>query len=288
MAEPRYKIKGIGLPFEAQYSSCSNLKPQQFDWSIQDGDYEVHIDNGLFIQPNHSFPKQKRYGWVCESRFIVPNVYHFLIQNHKILFDNFYEKIFTCDSQLLELNSKFEYVQNGSNYPWIPLNEWKIYTKSKTCSMFASPKLMTEGHVYRHEIAKQAIDLGYDVFGGAHGTKRTVTDPRNPWLTKGDGLRDYMFSIIIENGNYDSYYTEKLTDCFATGTIPVYWGTKKLPDIFDKDGIIFLEEEKEKEILFNLTKEFYDSKKEAIKNNFNALQLLKLADDQLFGKICHR
>jgi hypothetical protein len=94
-----------------------------------------------------------------------------------------------------------------------------------------------------------------------------------------------MFSIIIENGNYDSYYTEKITDCFATGTVPVYWGTKKLPDIFDPDGIFWLEKGKEKEAMNSLNFELYESKKEFIENNFNALRELKLADDQLFKKI---
>jgi len=278
------KIKGVGLPFDAQFSSCSNIKPVEFEWSLTEGDYLVHIDGGLFYEPESSFAKEKRFGWLCESSDIIPNVINFVKEKYNILF-HYYHRIFTHDSRLLNLDSRFVYCPNGSNYPWIPSNEWKIYTKSKICSMHCSPKTFTQGHVYRHTVAKQAIESGYDVFGGAHGTKRTVTDPKNPWLTKADGLRDYMFSIIIENGNYDSYYTEKITDCFATGTVPVYWGTKKLPDIFDPRGIIWLDVGKEKETSNSLNFELYESKKEFVENNFNALQQLKLADDQLFEKI---
>lgn len=285
MAESRYKVRGIGLPFEAQYSSCSNIKPQKFDWCLDSGDYNIHVDQGLLFQPDNLIPKNKRYGWICESSCIVPNVYNFLIYNHKVLFENFYTAIYTCDQSLLDLDSRFKYCPNGSNYPWIRKAEWGIYEKTKICSMFASPKVFTEGHVYRHNVAKTAIDKGFDVFGGAHGTTRTIIDPKNPWDTKLEGLGYYMFSIIVENGNYDSYYTEKITDCFATGTIPIYWGTKNLPREFDQDGIIWLEEGKEDEILNSLNEDLYKEKLKAIKNNLNVLSSLKIADDYLFEEI---
>ena len=285
MAEPGYKIKAINAPFDIKYSSCSNLKPTNFSWSTQEGDYQVHIDRGMLQRPNNALPKEKRFGWFCESRFIVPDLYSFLIHNHKILFENFYNKIFTCDDSLLNLNPNFVYCPVGSNYPWVPKEQWKIYDKIKLCSMFCSPKLRTEGHAYRHQIARLALDNGIDVFGGAHGTPRTVIDPQNPWNTKIDGIKDYMFSVVIENGIYDSYWTEKVTDCFATGTIPVYHGTKKIFDFFDSDGIILLKSGKEQEILQNLSKELYTSKMTAIKNNFDAVNKIKLADDWLFDQI---
>ena len=28
------------------------------------------------------------------------------------------------------------------------------------------------------------------------------------------GLCDYMFSVVIENGIYETYFTEKILDCF--------------------------------------------------------------------------
>jgi len=285
MAEPRYKVRAIGAPFEIQHSSCSNLKPSNFNWTTEKSEYDVHIDRGMMQQPDFSISKEKRYGWVCESSCIIPDVYNFLIHNHKVLFENYYNKIFTCDQSLLNLNTNFIYCPVGSNYPWIPKDQWGIHPKNKLCSMFCSPKLKTEGHVYRHQIARLALDNEFDIFGRAHETPRTVVDPRNPWNTKIDGVKDYMFSIVIENGIYDSYWTEKITDCFATGTIPVYSGTKKVLDFFDGDGIIFLESGKEQEILQSLSKEFYTLKMAAIKNNFDAVNKIKLADDWLFDEI---
>ena len=285
MAESGHKIRGIGLPFDVQYSSCSNIKPKNFEWSVTSQQYDVHIDQGLLVQPDTTVLKQNRFGWICESRFIIPNVYSFLIYNYKILFDNFYTNIFTCDQSLLDLDHRFKYCPNGSNYPWIRKENWGIYEKTKICSMFASPKVFTEGHVYRHKVAKMAINKGFDVFGGAHGTTRIIVDEKNPWNTKLEGIGYYMFSIVVENGNYDSYYTEKILDCFATGTVPIYWGTKKLPDYFDKNGIIWLEEGKEEEILSSLNFDLYKQKEKAIKHNLNALINLMPADDHLFEAI---
>lgn len=284
MAESRNKVRGIGLPFDPQYSSCSNIKPKDFDWVTSMGDWVVHIDECLLMQPD-STPKEKRFGWVCESKYIVPNVYTFLTHKHKEMFEEYYTNIFTCDQELLNLDERFVYCPNGSNYPWVPKEKWEVYNKTKLCSMFCSPKLMTEGHVHRHQIARLALDANISVFGGVHGTQRTVTDPHNPWNTKIDGLKDYMFSIIMENGVYDSYWTEKVTDCFATGTIPIYWGSKKLLDFFESDGIIMLQSGKEQEIMESLTPELYEKMKPSVENNFTKVKGMQMADDVLFERM---
>lgn len=44
--------------------------------------------------------------------------------------------------------------------------------------------------------------------------------------TKVRGLQEYRFSIVIENSLSEGrYFTEKLLDALAVGTIPIYWGT---------------------------------------------------------------
>jgi len=279
------KIKCLGAPFDTEFSSCSDIKPVNFEWSLVEGDYLVHIDRGLLIEPESDYLKEKRFGWTCESSHIIPDVVEFLKQKHNVLFDDYYNKIFTHDSELLKLDSRFVYCPNGSNYPWIPKSQWGIYNKTKLCSMFCSPKRMTEGHMYRHNVARLVLDKGFDVFGGAHGTPRTVVDPRNPWNTKLNGVKDYMFNIVIENGVYDSYWTEKLTDCFATGTVPIYWGTKKLPKEFSEAGIIRLEPGNENAILDVLNTDLYISMKAGIEYNYNAIHQIKIVDDIIYEEI---
>ena len=55
------------------------------------------------------------------------------------------------------------------------------------------------------------------------GNKMTVFGRGyDPIEFKIDGLKDYRFSVVIENCKRDYWFTEKLIDCFVTGTIPIY------------------------------------------------------------------
>ncbi len=93
------------------------------------------------------------------------------------------------------------------------------------------------------------------------------------------GLKDYMFSFAMENDNYDYAFCEKTTDCFATGTIPIFWGGKKITEFFDERGIIFLDDLESIDIL---TEELYLSKMEYIKKNFDLLDNLMTAEDYAY------
>ena len=91
-----------------------------------------------------------------------------------------------------------------------------------------------------------------------------------------------MFSITIENFKYDDYFTEKITDCFANGVIPVYYGTNNIGKYFDQNGIITLNDRFKFE---DLTEELYESKLDSIRNNLNLVSLLEGADDMIIRKI---
>jgi len=89
---------------------------------------------------------------------------------------------------------------------------------------------------------------------------------------KKDGLRDYCFSYTIENCSEQGYYTEKINDCFLTGTIPIYWGDPDIGNVYNTDGIIFLDELDSSKI----TKKYYDSRIKVIEENYNiALNVIK-------------
>jgi hypothetical protein len=97
-----------------------------------------------------------------------------------------------------------------------------------------------------------------------------------------DGLKDYMFSIVVENSIYPKYYTEKITDCFATGTVPIYYGDKSIGEDFNNDGIIFLDD---LESFDNLSPELYKSMLPLVHDNYNRLFSLKTADDFIYESV---
>tara|TARA_Y100000034_G_scaffold63995_1_gene77380 strand:- start:623 stop:1555 length:933 start_codon:yes stop_codon:yes gene_type:complete len=304
------KIQGIGLPFSPHQSSCSNRKPKTFEWTYNDSEIQVWMDMHIPIGVNQvklNTNTNKRYGWFCESREVVPYLQD-AFDSPKVLDEivNAYDGIFTCDRELVDKHEKIHFCLAGSNLPWISKLRHKIYEKTKLCSFIASNKRTTHGHIQRHRVydklkirveGEPIIELfgtitGYDF--GANPGCHIESKVEVPWHDKCDGLNDFMFSIVIENARYDDYFTEKITDCFATGTIPVYWGTRNIGDYFNTDGIIVIPDNGDgwvdveilDFILSNkLTSDLYYSKMNAIKDNFERVKSMQSADDMLFEKI---
>lgn len=79
---------------------------------------------------------------------------------------------------------------------------------------------------------------------------------------------DAMFHIAIENTKLDGYCTEKLMDCFATCTVPLYWGDPGVGEIFDERGIIRLDDKDPVGQINSLTVEDYESRKPYILENW--------------------
>jgi hypothetical protein len=89
-----------------------------------------------------------------------------------------------------------------------------------------------------------------------------------------------MFSVSIENDASEGYFTEKLTDNFVMGTVPVYYGSRKVVEkYFDPSGVIFLEDDPNLE---SLTVEKYQSMMPAIERNFELAMKLPLAEDYMW------
>ena len=96
------------------------------------------------------------------------------------------------------------------------------------------------------------------------------------------GLAQYAFSIAIENTIYKDYFTEKLIDCFRTGTVPLYWGPRSTVEkYFDMDGIIVFETVEELDhILSNLSMDDYLSRLPSVKANYEASKEWVSMDDR--------
>jgi hypothetical protein len=266
-------LQTFNAPFFVGYSSCSTTIPSKFRWTNdQSPNGAVFIDQNISNGIGYS---GKKFAWIVESPEVIPQVINYVKVNRKLISYS-YTALFTCLDSLIGLEPNFLYCPSGSNIPWI--KNYKVYEKTKMCSMFASRKRYTSGHFYRETIA-QKFKNRIDLFGGTLESAR-LGEGIHP--DKAAGLNDYMFSIVIENCKQDKYYTEKITDCFATGTIPVYWGTDKIFEDFNSDGIIKLTDEFDVSML---SAELYNSKIQAVRDNFERVCNLKMADDYLFDKI---
>jgi len=145
--------------------------------------------------------------------------------------------------------------------------------------MVASAKKTTEGHKARHEIAKLYKDK-VDIYGTVLGDSFMDSgDLSTIWHDKSKALVDYRFSIVIENDSYSDYYTEKITDCFATGVIPVYWGSPEIGDQFNSGGIITVNSGF---MIDDMNEMLYNHSIDAVEDNYERIKKLESADDRLY------
>ena len=221
---------------------------------------------------------------MLESREIIPEQYKFIEDNYDFVASRV-DGIFTADQRLTNEvgpDGKFLYCLSNAA-PWVMDRD--IYTKSKLVSMIASNKGYTEGHRRRLKVVKAYVDkFGQEDLYGWGLTHEL------PLKEKSRGLADYMFSFACENANYPTYFTEKLTDCFACGTIPVYYGTAGVAQYFNSDGIIFLDQNSpwDKIPWDKLTPEYYESRKDVIKENFEIAKCMRVAEDFMYGNYLYQ
>lgn len=264
-------LKLYNPPFNINYSSCSDKITKSFKWTSEESVNGTVFTDRDIIKGTYA-PITKKYAWIAESPEIVPDVVQHVKKNADLI-SKCYLGLFTCIRDLVGYRKNFYYCPNASNIPWA--YEYKIYDKNKLCSMFASNKKYTTGHRYRETIAKKFIN-DIDLYGGMLGSKYIGGKSH---MDKSIGINSYMFSIVIENAKVDKYYTEKITDCFATGTIPVYWGTDAISEDFNSDGIIKLNDDFD---IKTLSEELYHSKMNAIIDNYNRVCDMKMADECLY------
>ena len=134
--------------------------------------------------------------------------------------------VWTHDRELLSLIPNGRFVPFGGC--WIAPEDRKIWPKSKGISTIASNKRGSEAYEMRHEAVRRFPQMD------AYGINYTSL------AHKIDGLRDYRFQLVIENVRCDWWFTEKLLDCFMTGTVPIYWGCPGIGRFFNLGGMLMV------------------------------------------------
>lgn len=207
--------------------------------------------------------------YVCEPRVINPHykIIPWIIQNWK-KFD-------------LVLSHDDEVIQNCPNakyFHWtsalINENEYHLFSMNKEfgVTFICGGKLMCQGHYIRRTCwqRQQEIKIPKELFYSTQVRGNLPILPENKALpidTKACAFNK-MFHITMENCQIKGYFSEKITDCFLTYTIPIYWGCPNIGDFFHTEGIIIVESfDKIIEIVNNLTEDDYYSRKEWMEKN---------------------
>jgi len=229
----------------------------------------IAVSDSCFITDLHLHEVDKchakrKIAMLVEPRAINPHAYAFIEQNHKK-----FDYVLTFDKELLDRGANFLFYPFG--VCWV--KDFSTPVKSKICSMIASNKRMTPGHNFRQDVIER-FSGRVDHFG--NGFKRIET--------KEEGLQDYYFSIVLENSRNDYYFSEKIIDCFACKTIPIYWGSNVEP-FFDTSGIITFNTMEELENIYSkLSVELYNSMSEGMQNNYKKVKEYEIPEDWLFKR----
>lgn len=260
------KLNMLSRNFAHDKGSTANKAPIHIEWCFNSysNPISVYLDNDWVKGVQDSKNGKKNFLWLIESRKFDGDAIGGIKNNLDSVLNSF-EEIWTHNDELLKLDPKFKWCPAYGSY----IKDFGIHEKTKNVSMITSSKRWTRQHEIRHDFAIKNKDK-MDVFG------RGINEIKN----KEEGLNDYRFSFAFENDTYDTYFTEKILDCFATGTIPIYMGTSRIVEYFNPNGIMFTDGG---EFDFNiLTEELYASKMDAIKENFEIVKKYSILDDWIF------
>lgn len=261
------------------FSSPEYSVTQHIVWDRYNKGLPIHFyshDNIFYSYPYCN----KKFGLLIESEAIVPSDYKNVYNKREVISE--YTALFTHSYRLLERypNAKFmpgSGVWYGSDAGGGAIDKEQYKKKTKNISLISSDKTMCDLHYYRKNMAFHYKKTGLvDTYGTFDG---------GAMIKVGDSLTDYRYSIAIENFISPYYFTEKIMNCFASMTIPIYVGATEIEKFFNIDGIIKIDvmdfSDLDKKIR-RCCKEDYEERIEAVIDNFNRVQKYICYEDYLF------
>ena len=244
-------------------------------------DYHLYADTCMLEKMGN--PK-KCYGIFSEPKAMSPLPYAMFEQNKDLYKD--FDLIFAHSEKVLDTwdNARpFAYFtsvwhmlsdENGNL-----AKDW-YEKKTKDISIVSSNKQACTLHKFRYELAKKCKrEHLADTYGTFDGGRLVNVE---------EYLDNYRYSIVVENDIEAYWFTEKIVNCFATMTIPVYIGATKIGEFFNEDGIIRITEkdfDNIDKILKQCTKEEYEARIDILKENFEkSKQFCGSSWDRLYKK----
>lgn len=167
-----------------------------------------------------------------------PNVLH---QMYRQRLHAKFGRIYTWDDGLVDHKTYFKF-----NYPVLQpmIDEVVPFEEKKLCTLVATyiqpkfPNSLYGERVKAIEFFERVGESGFEFYGRGWDPKR-FKSYQGPIKDKIGAIKNYKFSICYENStDILGYITEKIFDCFAAGTVPVYWGASNVCDYIPKECFI--------------------------------------------------
>lgn len=215
-----------------------------------------------------------KIGWLLEPRDYKPENYQRVIGKLDRL-----DLLLTHDQRLLDAYpDKARFAPFGGC--WIQEENFRLHPKQespKACQIL-SGKMFMEGHRLRHEIARRFPEIECYGWGSSRG-RFTCKDPI---------LRPYQFSVVVENSRAHNFFTEKLLDCFAVGTVPIYWGCLNVHDFFHGGGVIQFSGIEELPDILSRLDYSRPEHQEGIRENLERMRQYEITDDWIAANVLEK
>lgn len=210
----------------------------------EDYDYFVTLD-GLSKEITCKVDKAHRLLFLGEPPYV---------KQYNDAFLNQYGHVFSCQKRKIErgqANRHFPLLpwmlgislkENShstlSGRPFLTYDDFKNMTNEterlNKCCLITSNKKMTKGHRDRVRFADYILKHHFDVIDIYGNGYKSIPD-------KFDILRKYKYAIVIENCQYQDYWTEKIGDCFLAGCYPIYHGCPNIDKYFPEKSFTIID-----------------------------------------------
>ncbi len=111
---------------------------------------------------------------------------------------------------------------------------------------------------------------------------------------KGETIKDYKFSLTIENSHEKYYISEKFYDCILTNTVPIYYGCSNIKDYWPENGYFLLDNITDHQYVLDKLNWIYENRNELYeqmlpeilkmkKRYFEEFNLLKKIKKEYYG-----
>jgi len=173
---------------------------------------------------------------------------------------NNFDLILSWKSKILQNCKNSEKFLFGGRF--IDENKLNI-DKRNQITYLTSNKSFTSGHKFRQDIFNFLDSHDFD------GEYEIFIHKSPPRIDKEIIFNNAKFSIVIENGQEDDYFSEKLIECLSTKTIPIYRGCPTISQYFDMGGFLtFNTLEELIDVIVNLPSDFYENNINLVEKNY--------------------
>lgn len=246
----------------------------KYDWNTNKNLITLFNDND--ISNVKKISSKYNIALLTESKYVNKNIYNIIHELNK-----YFNLIITHNKDIIDKYPNKTIFAPGSS-SILDWNEMQIFKKTKFISFPTSNKFSgLEGYKLRRQIKDYIESKTFNNMIDTYGTGFN-----KPFISKSICLKDYKFSICIENTKYDYYVTEKLLDVILSGCIPIYWGMPSIGEIFDLKGmIIFNNIDDLKDIIDNLKEDTYDELLPYVNKNFEIAKKFIDWDDNIVKSV---